>query len=133
MANKLMRITFNDLGEGSLACSGYQTFRCLGMKGLKYPTDITVNPSVPGTKSHPYYSKTYSCPPYDNNRGQCTMNYAILIWGQQGVYIHEWPTPATYAGNGGPTHGCIHLDPGNASLTYAWVDRPTRVLISYPW
>jgi phosphotransferase system enzyme I (PtsP) len=41
---------------------------------------------------------------------------APLIWGQQGVFIHEWPTPATYAGNNGPTHGCIHLDRGNARL-----------------
>jgi lipoprotein-anchoring transpeptidase ErfK/SrfK len=65
--------------------------------------------------------------------GQCTMRFSILVWGQKGVYIHEWPSPATFAGNGGPTHGCIHLDPGRAALVYAWVDRPTRLLIGYPW
>lgn len=133
MAKKLIKIQFNDLGEGSLECVGFNIFRCLGQKGLRYPTDITVAPSISGTKESPHYSRQYSCPPNNNALGQCIMPYSILIWGQQGVYIHEWPTPATYAGNGGPTHGCIHVDRGNAHLVYAWVDRPTRLLINYPW
>lgn len=133
MTTKRMNIHFNDLGEGTLECVGYQTFRCLGQKGLKYPPETTINPAKPGIKQNPHYSRTYGCPPYNNNLGQCIMPYSILIWGQKGVYIHEWPNPATYAGNGGPTHGCIHLDRGNAHLVYAWVDRPTRLLIDYPW
>jgi lipoprotein-anchoring transpeptidase ErfK/SrfK len=130
---KQVQLRFNDLGEGVLDCKGFKRFRCLGKKGLRYPTDITINPRKPGTKSAPYYSRTYSCVPYDNAAGQCTMNYAVLIWGQQGVFIHEWPTPATYAGNNGPTHGCIHLDRGNARLFYDWVDGPTRLRIEYRW
>jgi len=87
-----------------------------------------------GTKVHPYYSKTYSCAPNNNARGQCIMNYAILIWGQQGVYIHEWATTPTYAGNGNQsTHGCIHLARGDAKRVYDWVDTRTYITVSRPW
>lgn len=130
---KRIRISFNSLGEGMMECVGFRTVRCLGMKGLKYPLDLTINPAIRGTKENPHYSRTYSCPPNDNAAGQCIMPYSILIWGQEGVFIHEWPTPATYAGNGGPTHGCIHLDPGNAQAVYNWVDQKTRVTMTYPW
>jgi hypothetical protein len=116
---KVMTITFNALGEGSLVCQGYDTFRCLGKKGLGYPKEVTLDPSKPGTKQNPHYSVRYSCPPNDNAAGQCTMRFSILIWPRYGVYIHEWPAPATYTGNGGSTHGCIHLDPGKAALVYA--------------
>jgi lipoprotein-anchoring transpeptidase ErfK/SrfK len=61
------------------------------------------------------------------------MNYSILIWGQRGIYIHEWPGRATYAGNGGPTAGCIHVEVGDAKRIYDWVDSKTRIVISYPW
>jgi len=125
---------FNKLAEGSLSCVGLGSFRCLGMQGLKYPAEMTIDPATPGTKVHPYYSKTYSCPPNDNARGQCIMNYAILIWGQQGVFIHEWPGGPTYAGNGNQsTHGCIHLAVGEAKKVFDWVDTRTRIVISRPW
>jgi lipoprotein-anchoring transpeptidase ErfK/SrfK len=130
---KIIRVNFRANGEGLLECKNYLTTRCLGQPGLNYPTDSTIDPSFPGTKQNPHYSETYSCAPNDNSQGQCIMNFSILIWGKQGVYIHEWPNPATLAGNGGPTHGCIHLDPGKAVLVYNWVDGPTRLLISYPW
>jgi len=132
-AAKTIRIKFQKNGEGFLECKGFMTTRCLGMPGLRYPVDSTIDPSFPGTKQNPHYSETYSCSPNDNARGQCIMNFSILIWGQEGVYIHEWPSPATLAGNGGPTHGCVHLDPGKAVLVYNWVNAPTRLLISYPW
>jgi lipoprotein-anchoring transpeptidase ErfK/SrfK len=133
VSNKLAKIQFTANGEGQLECVGYNTFRCLGKKSFRYLRDTTIDPARPGTKQNPHFSTRYSCAPYDNAQGQCTMNYSVLIDGRFGIYIHEWPTPATYAGNGGPTHGCIHLDPGNAALVYAWVDRPTRLLVSYPW
>ncbi len=79
MAKKLIKIQFNDLGEGSLECVGFNTFRCLGQKGLRYPTDITVAPSISGTKESPHYSRQYSCPPNNNALGQCIMPYSILI------------------------------------------------------
>jgi lipoprotein-anchoring transpeptidase ErfK/SrfK len=129
---KAMKIDFNELGEGTLLCEGYRSFRCLGRRGVPYPQKSTIDPSRPGTKENPHYSNTYSCSPNNDRNGRCVMRFSILIWGQQGIFIHEWPTPATYAGNGGPTHGCIHVDPGNAALVYGWVDRPTKLLISYP-
>jgi hypothetical protein len=133
MPKKVMKITFDTQGEGTLECVGFNAFRCLGKKGLRYPKDSTIDPSRPGTKQNPHFSTRYSCPPNDNSAGQCTMPYAVLIWGEYGVYVHEWPNDATLQGNGGPTHGCIHLEKGKAELVYAWVDRPTRLLISYPW
>jgi len=130
---KVMRVKFGVNGEGMLDCVSYMTTRCLGKPSLKYPKDTTIDPTFAGTKQNPHYSARYGCAPYNNSRGQCIMNFSILIWGEYGVYIHEWPAPATLAGNGGPTHGCIHLDPGKAELVYKWVDAPTRLLVSYPW
>jgi lipoprotein-anchoring transpeptidase ErfK/SrfK len=133
---KRIHIAFNDVGEGRLECKGYRTFRCLGMKGLRYPIDIVIDPTKDkSVKQHPYFSRTYTCG-FVNNQGvpqPCRMNYAIRIWGQQGVFIHEWPAPTTYVANGGPTHGCIHLEIGNAKNVYDWVDGRTRVTMQYPW
>jgi hypothetical protein len=133
---KRIDIVFSDLGEGHLECRGYGSFRCLGRKGYKYPTDLVVDPiKDPSVKQHPYFSRTYSCG-FVNAQGvpqPCRMNYAIRIWGQEGVYIHEWSSPATYAGNGGPTHGCIHLEVGRAKMVYDWVNGRTRITMKYPW
>ncbi|MDB4975947.1 MAG: L,D-transpeptidase [Myxococcaceae bacterium] len=49
-----------------------------------------------------------------------------------GIYNHEWPTIPTIAGNNGPTHGCIHLEIGNAEKVFNWVDQRPRLLIDYP-
>lgn len=134
MSKKINIAFHNQLGEGRLTCFGLRSFPCLGMPGLSYPHDLTIDPSNPGVKQHPYYSRTYTCPPNNNSAGQCRMDYAILIWGQQGVYIHGWPNPPTYAGNGNQgTHGCIHLSIGDAQIVYNWVDTWTRILISRPW
>jgi hypothetical protein len=48
-----------------------------------------------GTGPAPYYSKTHRCPPNDSMRCQFIMNCAILIWGPQRVFIHEWPGVTT--------------------------------------
>ena len=131
---KRIHIKFNTLGEGKMDCKDLGTFRCLGQKGLKYPEDLSIDPKVSGTKTNPYFSQTYSCGERNGDpRAPCQMNFAILIWGQNGVYIHEWPNPATYEGNGGPTHGCIHLEVGDAKKVYNWVDQKTRITIEYPW
>ncbi|WP_407674736.1 L,D-transpeptidase [Paraliomyxa miuraensis] len=61
------------------------------------------------------------------------MPYAILIWGQRGVYIHAWPGRPTISGNGGPTAGCIHVSESDAPAIYGYVDARTRITISYPW
>jgi hypothetical protein len=132
---KRMNIRFHNLyAEGTLECVGLGTYPCLGKPAMRYVKDVTIDPSQPGAKSHPYYSRSYSCPPNDNAAGQCIMNYAILIMWRQGVYIHEWPTPPTYVGNGNSgTHGCIHLKVGDAETVYNWVDTKTRVQIFTPW
>lgn len=130
---KRMRITFNALGEGPLECVGYRTFRCLGKKGMSYPNDVWINPTRRGAKENPHYSNAYSCAPNNDSRGRCIMKYSILVVPAWGVFIHEWPGPATYAGNGGPSHGCIHLEHGDAELVYNWVDEPTHLIITYPW
>ncbi|MCP4748771.1 MAG: L,D-transpeptidase [Desulfobacteraceae bacterium] len=130
-----IHIEFNTLGEGQLECKGYGSFRCLGKRGLKYPRDLTINPAIPNVKKHPYFSQEYICDyPTSGQIGvPCRMNYSILIWGQRGIFIHEWPTTATYAGNGGSTAGCIHLEIGDAKNVYDWVDTPTRITMDYPW
>jgi len=133
--NKRINIALNNLGEGGLECVGLGTFRCLGKKGLRYPNDLTINPALPNVKRHPYLSQEYECdyPTIGQIGVPCRMNYSILIWGQRGIYIHEWPGRATYADNGGPTAGCIHVEVGDAKTIYEWVDAKTRIVISYPW
>ncbi|MET1257014.1 L,D-transpeptidase family protein [Aliikangiella maris] len=110
-------------------------FRCLGKKGVRYPKDLTINPALPNVKRHPYFSQEYVCdyPGIGQIGVPCRMNYSILIWGQRGIYIHEWPGRATYVGNGGSTAGCIHVEVGDAKKIYDWVDSKTRIVISYPW
>ena len=134
MVKRIDIVFYNKNAEGTLQCKGLGTFQCLGMPGLAYPRELMIDPGQRGVKVHPYYSQTYTCPPNNNPAGQCIMNYAILIWGQQGVYIHEWPNPPTYAGNGNQgTHGCIHLRVGDAKHVYDWVDTKTYVTITRPW
>jgi len=116
---KRIEIIFKPNGEGVLIC-GAGTFPCLGNPTVIYPTDLTVDPAQPGVKENPHNSIEYSVPMY----------YAILIWGQRGIYIHKGP--ADLASNGGPSAGCIHLDSG-AMRVYEYVDQKTRVVISYPW
>ncbi len=133
--SKRIKIEFyNNQAEGRLTCVGLGTFPCLGQSGLHYPRDLTIDPRRRGVKQDPHYSQTYSCFPDNNAAGQCRMRYSILIWGQNGVYIHGWPTAPTYVGNGSSdTHGCIHLSMKDAKTVYHWVDTRTRVTISYPW
>ena len=129
---KRIHIKFNKLGEGQMECRGYKIFKCLGKRGLEYPKDLMVFPSKKGVKVNPYFSKEYVCPE-NGIELPCRMNYSLLIWGQKGVYIHEWPNPATFIGNGGETGGCIHLEIGDAKRVYDWVDQNTRVTMDYPW
>lgn len=132
--SKRINIKFNHLCEGGMECVGLGNFRCLGKK-IKYPRDLTINPALPRVKSHPYFSQEYVCdyPSIGKIEVPCRMNYSILIWGQRGIYIHEWPGQATSVGNGGQTGGCIHVEVGDAKKIFDWVDTKTRIVISYPW
>jgi lipoprotein-anchoring transpeptidase ErfK/SrfK len=60
------------------------------------------------------------------------MKFSILVVVEWGVYIHEW-VPGASIVSGGTSHGCIHLDTGNAENVYNWVDAPVVLTISYPW
>lgn len=132
---KRINIRFNHLCEGRMECVGLGTFRCLGKKGIRYPRDLSINPAFPNIKKHPYFSQEYVCdyPNVGEISVPCRMNYSVLIWGQRGIYIHEWPGLATFSGNGGPTAGCIHVEKGDAEKIYNWIDSKTRIVISYPW
>lgn len=132
---KRINILFDSNGEGRMECVGLGAFRCLGKKGVRYPNDLTINPDLPNVKKHPHLSGEYVCnyPAIGQIAVPCRMNYAILIWGHRGIYIHEWPGRATYAENGGPTAGCIHVEEGDAKKIYDWVDTKTRIVINYPW
>lgn len=60
------------------------------------------------------------------------MPWAVKIWGQKGIFIHEGPD--TIARNDDePSKGCIHLASPNAKDFYDWITGNTRVQISYPW
>jgi lipoprotein-anchoring transpeptidase ErfK/SrfK len=113
-------ITFKANGEGSMDCTGLGTFQCLGKPGVKYPADLTITAA---DKKGTHHSQEFNV----------DMPHAILIMGDRGIYIHEWPGPATIAGNGGPSAGCIHLSPTDAPKVYTWVTGRTRITISYPW
>lgn len=129
---KRMRIELTNTGEGTLECAGFDTFRCVGKKGMNYPRTIYINPALRGMKQNPHYSGKYSCDPYSDSRGRCIMKYSILLVPKWGVYIHEW-VPGASIQSGGPSHGCIHLDTGNAEKVYNWVDSPVLLTMNYPW
>lgn len=117
---KRIDITFESNGEGKLKCYSFGEFKCLGKANLKYPKDLTIRDPV-HEKERVHHSREFGV----------DMHYAIRIWGQKGIYIHEGA--ATLANNGGPTGGCIHLGPGHAKKVYDWLDKRTRIVIKYPW
>jgi hypothetical protein len=128
---KRINVVLTHSGEGTLACVGYETFRCVGKSGLSYPHRVFINPNLRGMKQNPHYSNAYSCDD-DDAQGRCIMRFSILVWPKYGVFIHEW-SPGASISEGGRSHGCIHLDTGNAANVYNWVDIPTWLHINYPW
>lgn len=127
MSTKRIKIKFEANGDGTLECVGGSTFKCLGKKDLNYPVDLTVQ-SVVGTDK---FENKFS------NEFQVNMPWAVLIWGQRGIYIHGWEGEATVASYGGDTNGCIHLQSDNpandAKAVYNWIDGRTRITIEYAW
>lgn len=113
-----IEITFGANGEGTMNCHGLGNFRCLGQPGRGYPRDLMVQAT---DKHGTHHSAEFGV----------DMPFSILIWGQRGIYIHEFP--CTLATNGGPSAGCIHLCPGDAAKVYNWVAGPTRITIQYSW
>lgn len=119
-AKKRVSISFSPNGEGWLT---YGNIRrpCLGRPDFRYARDLTVQ----GTIGTDKFRRKFS------NEFQVWMDFAVLIMGQRGVYIHEGPD--NIADNGGPSAGCIHLSSPNAEAFYQWIDEPTRILIDFPW
>lgn len=132
MAAEKMKIALTRTGEGTLECVGDQTYPCVGKAGMSYPKSVYINPKLKGQKQNPHYSSKYSCHPYDDPKGRCIMKYSILVVWQWGVFIHEWVPGASHA-TGGPSHGCFHLNTGDAEKVYNWVDSVVHLTISYPW
>lgn len=110
---KVIKIRLNEDGLGTLECVGLGQYSCGAKAGMKYPTDVTISAN---DKKLSHYSREFDV----------ELPYAILIWGQRGVYIHEW-------GQLPESAGCIHLLEGDAKRVYDFVDGKTRILISYPW
>jgi len=112
-----VKITFRANGEGTISFNG-NSYPCLGNPTIKYPTDLTITTA---DKFPQKYSTEY----------QVMMYFAILIWGQRGIYIH-WGDD-TLATNDGPSAGCIHVEKPQIETLYNWITLNTRIQISYPW
>lgn len=111
-----INIQFEPNGNGTLSC-GARSYPCLGRPGTRYPQDLTI---TTGDKHGTHFSEEF----------QVWMQYSILIWGQRGIYIHEWDFCRASEGS---SAGCIHLCPGAAETVYNWISGRTRITISYPW
>jgi hypothetical protein len=122
MATKRMSIKFGADGLGTLSCVGGPNVSCGGQVGRDYPNDL------PLFAKEGIQGQCGDCDKFKlwiNSTGD-RMPWALKIWGQVGIFIHEWPQlPGS--------SGCIHLLPDDAKSVYDWVDSRTRVLIEYPW
>lgn len=117
-----IKIDFSANGEGTLECVGLGTFNILGQPGRKYPKDIVVDPTIDATEKEQNHKSV---------EFGVDMPWAIRIWGQKGIYIHEMPD--NLSANGGPSAGCVHVGPTNAKKVYDYVIGRTRITIKYPW
>jgi hypothetical protein len=115
-------INFSANGEGTMKCVGLGDFKILGQPGRKYPKDMIVNPIEDSTvKKRLHHSQEFDV----------DMPFAIRIWGQKGIFIHEFPD--NLRENNGPSAGCIHVGKPNANRVFDYVVTRTRITIEYPW
>ncbi|MEW6126207.1 MAG: L,D-transpeptidase [Acidobacteriota bacterium] len=115
-------IKFSANGEGTMTCVGLGNFKVLGQPGRQYPKDITVDPNAdPTVKKTLHHSKEFNV----------DMPFAIRIWGQMGIFIHEFPD--NLSENGGPSAGCIHVGKPNSKRVFDYIVTRTRITIEYPW
>jgi hypothetical protein len=115
-----VQITFGNNAEGTLTF-GSNSVKCLGQSTRQYPTDVTVE-GVEGVDKYKLWHST---------EFDVDMPWAVKIWGQKGIFIHEGPN--NLKDNGGESAGCIHLAPPDAEKCYNWITGRTRIQISYPW
>lgn len=116
-ATQRVSIDFGANGEGTTTYNGV-TRPCLGKPGLHYPQDLTINVS---DKFRRRFSSEFGV----------WMDFALLIWGQRGIYIHQGPP--ILAENGGESAGCIHVGVPHAEELFSWISGRTRITLQYPW
>ncbi|MEY9404569.1 L,D-transpeptidase [Bradyrhizobium japonicum] len=120
LATLQVQIKFGSNAEGTLTY-GSNSVKCLGQSTRQYPADLTVE-GVEGVDKYKLWHST---------EFDADMPWAVKIWGQKGIFIHEGPNNLN--DNGGESAGCIHLAPPDAENFYNWVTGRTRIQISYPW
>lgn len=116
-----VQIAFGANGEGTLAY-GTKSAKCLGNVGRAYPTDLTIE-GIEGVDKYPVWHST---------EFDVDMKWAVKIWGQKGIFIHEGPNNLNDNG-GSDSAGCIHLGAPDAEVFYNWISGRCRMTISYPW
>jgi hypothetical protein len=133
---QLAQLDFKRNGEGTLTFGG-RTVPCLGMPFEKYPKFKDVDNIIGKRDKKGHYAggykfKVWTSGRYFDDRGEpYPMKWAVTLNVVDGIFIHEGAP--TLKANGRPSHGCVHLDEGDAKDFYDWIDRPTRIQTSYPW
>lgn len=126
-----VKVAFTGNGEGTLTF-GSRKVACLGNPTTKYPKDLTVQ-NIEGIQYQGDYANAYKFRIWISSEfGNAEMPWAVKIWGQRGIFIHEGADNIP-DNDGDPSAGCIHLAAPNAKDFYDWITGPTRIQISYPW
>lgn len=102
-------------GSGTLAY-GSKSVQCRGKKKYNYLTDVINN----GFEGVDKFTRRWS------DEFDVWMPWAVLIDGNRGVFIHQFPLDVESA-------GCIHLSELDARDFYGWVTGKTRITIALPW
>ncbi|WP_394352415.1 L,D-transpeptidase [Pelagihabitans pacificus] len=76
----------------------------------------------PSDKKLKYWSKEFNV----------WLEYAILIWGQKGIYIH-WGADNIASNGNSDSAGCIHLEKPQIEELFNWLNSRTRITIEHPW
>jgi hypothetical protein len=130
-----VKIAFKNNGEGSLTY-GAKTVPCLGKPGTMYPVDGIIE-NIEGVQyegdwGHAYKFKIWRSREFpDENGNPFPMPWAVKLWGDKGIFVHEGPDNLN--DNDGPSSGCVHLAKPNAENFYNWITGRTRIQVSYPW
>jgi hypothetical protein len=134
-ATLLVKIAFKGSGEGTLTY-GTTLVSCLGKPGVLYPIDSTIE-NIEGVQYQGNYGAAYKFKLWmsndftDSEGNPYPMPWAVKLWGDRGIFIHEGAD--NLKDNGGPSSGCVHLAKPNAESFYRWITGRTRIQVSYPW
>lgn len=117
MPTQQLKISFISNGQGTISFDG-KSYPCLGQKGRNYPTDCTIYPK---DKKLRHWS----------NEFDVWLDFAILFWGQKGIYLHYGAD--NLKDNGGDSAGCVHVEKPQIEELYNWIQDRTRLVIEHPW